>query len=90
MSGSFSTCLLYATGNGSSRTLLFSNFTRIKFDCTLLTFFCLNGNQLTDALNVSMELGCFMAGVMISAQGHHTAEKVLLTIVYRITIFQPN
>ncbi|EDV21309.1 uncharacterized protein TRIADDRAFT_30483 [Trichoplax adhaerens] len=31
---------------------------------------------ITDALNVSMELGCFMAGVMISAQGHHMAEKI--------------
>lgn len=32
--------------------------------------------QLTDYLAVSMELGCFIAGVMVSAQGHGITDAV--------------
>lgn len=33
--------------------------------------------QVTELLDVSMELGCFLAGALISSQGHMVADEVL-------------
>ncbi|XP_064638404.1 transmembrane and coiled-coil domain-containing protein 3-like isoform X2 [Lineus longissimus] len=32
--------------------------------------------MVTNFLNISMELGCFLAGAIVSSQGHHVAEQV--------------
>ena len=34
--------------------------------------------QLTNSLRISMELGCFLAGVTVSAQGHGLVEQIEL------------
>ncbi|XP_078694438.1 transmembrane and coiled-coil domain-containing protein 3-like isoform X1 [Branchiostoma floridae x Branchiostoma belcheri] len=36
--------------------------------------------QLTDVLGVSMEVGCFLAGVLVSSQGHQVVEELLSLI----------
>lgn len=33
--------------------------------------------QVTELLDVSMELGCFLAGALVSSQGHVVAEEVV-------------
>lgn len=33
--------------------------------------------QVTELLDVSMELGCFLAGALVSSQGHAVAEEVV-------------
>lgn len=33
--------------------------------------------QVTELLGVSMELGCFLAGALMSSQGHAAAEEVV-------------
>lgn len=33
--------------------------------------------QVTELLDVSMELGCFLAGALISSQGHMVTEEIV-------------
>lgn len=33
--------------------------------------------QVTELLDISMELGCFLAGALISSQGHMVTEEVM-------------
>lgn len=34
-------------------------------------------SQVTELLDVSMELGCFLAGALISSQGHAVTEEIM-------------
>jgi len=36
--------------------------------------------QITELLDVSMELGCFLAGALISSQGHMVTEEIMSCI----------
>lgn len=38
---------------------------------------CVPPPQVTELLGVSMELGCFLAGALVSSQGHAAAEEVV-------------
>lgn len=36
--------------------------------------------QVTELLDVSMELGCFLAGALVSSQGHMVTEEIMTYI----------
>lgn len=38
---------------------------------------CPPSSQVTELLDVSMELGCFLAGALISSQGHMVTEEIV-------------
>ena len=45
-----------------------------------VTDFLVIPRQITELLDVSMELGCFLAGALISSQGHMVTEEIMACI----------